>query len=91
MRIAVLGIATCFAVVFVWGMFAFPDAPVYPCAQGYCGKHGARHSEAHYTAYVWWGRGVIALFMGVFVGLILLAVRGDGQQDNGGDSDAGGD
>jgi len=55
-RYALMLIPVCFAATMVWGMWQFPDAPLRPCAQGYCGKYGALHTLAGYQCYVWWER-----------------------------------
>ena len=66
MRGLTLGVALAFAGVFLWGVLQFADAPIAPCAQGFCGKYGAVHAQAHYQAYLVWRNAIVTLFLLAF-------------------------
>lgn len=40
---------------FLYGWFAYPDAPLHPCGQDrFCGKQGQPHTSADYEAFLRW-------------------------------------
>lgn len=68
------------AVVFFWGAYSFPDAPIRESPSGYTGKHGASHSRDEYLNFTLWERGVfvafgVALALGVAVAIDEAARR----------------
>jgi hypothetical protein len=43
------------AIIFNYGWFKYPDAPIQPCSNGgYCGKQGQPHSEKEYREFMVW-------------------------------------
>lgn len=59
-------------VVFCYGTYKFPDAPIHPCGENkYCGKGGQFHSQQDYEIFkIWentlmitWSIGIIILFI----------------------------
>lgn len=51
------------AVISIYGMMMFPDAPINPCEQRYCGKLGSLHTEAEYQHFVIWAYIYVLVFM----------------------------
>ena len=44
-------------VVFCYGLWRFPDAPIHPCTtHGYCGKQGQPHTQQDFDAFRRWSR-----------------------------------
>jgi hypothetical protein len=65
---AIVGSMLC---LFAYGMVNFPDSPIYPCGDSYCGKRGQPHSHEDYIAYTQWRT---ALIYGWPAGMLVLIV-----------------
>jgi hypothetical protein len=71
-RSLTFGIIFVMMVWFVGGAIRFPDSPIHPCPNGYCGKQGQRHTEEEYRLEKLWSRYLIIGWpIGMFA-LILL-------------------
>jgi hypothetical protein len=68
---AVISIAM--AVVFLYGMVRFPDAPIHECATGFCGKQGQPHTIGDYDAFRVWQ--TMTIFIVWPIGLVCVRDR----------------
>jgi hypothetical protein len=67
---AIFVIVAAMMVVFTYGMWRFPDAPIAPCAaHGFCGKQAQPHTAEDFTAFTRWET---VLFWGWPVGMLSL-------------------
>lgn len=48
-----------YVALFGYGFFAFPDAPIKPCPNGFCGKFSSTYSETDYQTFVMWDRSLM--------------------------------
>ena len=67
--------AAAWAVTLVWGLLAFPDAPIFRQGAQYVGKYGAIHPREVFEAYRTWSVLVVSLFVLAFALLIVWNVK----------------
>lgn len=53
-KIPIYVIVISLSLIFVWGIALYPDAPISPCAAGFCGKWGRLHTAAEYHHFLIW-------------------------------------
>jgi hypothetical protein len=62
------------ALVFIYGLVKFPDAPYKPCGsiEGYCGKTGKPHTESEFRQSKAWERTLLISFPFALASAIVL-------------------
>ena len=61
-----------FLVVFAYGLYRFPDAPIRQVGGQYVGKYSAIHSREDFEQLRIWERVYITTFAATFVSAVLL-------------------
>ena len=63
-------------VVFAYGLVLYPDAPLHPCGQAFCGKTGKPHTAVEYQDFMAWQTLLLWIWPpGFLINLAYLKVR----------------
>jgi hypothetical protein len=71
-RVARAVIGAGMALVFAYGVFLYPDAPIKTCSSGYCGKYGRAHTAAEFDDFMRWEHALFVVWPAGVVALVLL-------------------
>lgn len=61
--------------MWIYGVYFYPDAPIAKCGETYCGKQGEPHTRGDFQAFENWQGLLVLTFIVGFVALIYLRTR----------------